>query len=146
MRPVPAAFLAAVLLTAYAAYKQLADPGTFDFVRFPRGTAVSGVDGWSCVGGTMCESPDGKQNVDFDADGRADYSFSDKNFNVRSLIGNAVLRWEYRPGSTIFLVWQRQQEGDATVGDFRFGRDFDALWSAPANNRFILKVNYWLGL
>lgn len=62
------------------------------------------------------------------------------------LIGSAVLRWEYRPGSTIFLVWQRQQQGDGTLGDFDFGRDVDALWSAPADNRFMLKMNYWLGL
>ena len=100
----------------------------------------------SCVGGSICKSPDGKQHVDFDSDGMADYSFNDRNFNVRSLIGNAVLRWEYRPGSTVFLVWQRQQQGDGTVGDFRFGRDLEALWGAPADNRFIVKVNYWLGL
>ena len=46
----------------------------------------------------------------------------------------------------VFLVWQRQQEGEAGLGDFRFGRDLDALWDAPATNRFIVKVNYWLGM
>ena len=40
--------------------------------------------------------------VDFTGDGNADYSFSDRDFNVRSLVGNAVLRWEYRPGSTLW--------------------------------------------
>ena len=54
--------------------------------------------------------------------------FSDRDFNVRSLIGNAVLRWEYKPGSTIFFVWQRRQVGSAGVGDFDFERDLDALW------------------
>ena len=56
----------------------------------------------------------------FNGDGTADYSFADRDFNVRSLIGNAVLRWEYRPGSTIFLVWQRQQAASSGVGDFDF--------------------------
>jgi hypothetical protein len=84
--------------------------------------------------------------VDLDGDGVSDYTFEDRDFNVRSLVGNAVLRWEYRPGSTIFLVWQRQQDDEVGVGDFRFRRDLDALWRAPAHNRFLVKVNYWLGL
>ena len=81
-----------------------------------------------------------------DRDGTADFSFEDEDFNVRSLIGNAVLRWEYRPGSTVFFVWQRQQMNQVGVGDFDFGRDWGALFGAPAENRFIVKVNYWLGL
>jgi hypothetical protein len=58
------------------------------------------------------------------------------------LIGNAVLRWEYRPGSTVFIVWQRQQERDEGFGNFDLGRDLDALWGAPAQNRFIIKLHY----
>ncbi len=88
---------------------------------------------------------DGTQHVDFDGDGTTDYSFSDRDFNVRSLIGNAVLRWEYRPGSTIFLVWQRRQVDRGYAGNFDWGRDAGALFDAPADNRFIVKVNYWLG-
>jgi hypothetical protein len=84
--------------------------------------------------------------VDFDADGLADYSFADRDFNFRSLIGNAVLRWEYRPGSTIFFVWQRQQSQSVALGDFDLGRDTGALFGLPADNRFIVKMNYWLGL
>jgi hypothetical protein len=61
-------------------------------------------------------------------------------------VGNAVLRWEYRPGSTIFFVWQRRQAGRVSLGDFDFERDLDALLSAPAENRFMIKVNYWLGM
>jgi hypothetical protein len=89
---------------------------------------------------------DGRQYVDFDYDGEADYSFTDRDFNIRSWIGNAVIRWEYRPGSTLFLVWQRQQSDRAFMGDFDFGRDASALLEAPADNRFIIKMNYWLGL
>ena len=86
------------------------------------------------------------QHFDFDGDGTADYSTSDRNFNFRSLRGNAVLRWEYRPGSTIFFVWQRQQAGSILDGRFDFGRDLDALFDLPADNRFMIKVNYWLGM
>jgi hypothetical protein len=128
----------------YLQYKQLAESETFDFTGFVPGTADEQLDGVYCTS-SICEV-DGRQHVDFDEDGLADYSFSDRDFNIRSLIGNAVVRWEYRPGSTIFFVWQRRQVGRASTGTFDFNRDVDALFGAPAENRFIVKVNYWLGL
>jgi hypothetical protein len=112
----------------YVEYKQLAEAGTYDFLDLDA-TFVSG-----------------NQEVDFDGDAATDFTFRDRDFNVQSLIGNAVLRWEYRPGSTIFFVWQRAQAASAAFGDFDAGRDLGALFDAPADNRFIVKVNYWLGL
>lgn len=112
----------------YVTYKQLAAAETFDFLDLGP------------------SDPSGTQSVDYDGDGTADHTFSDRDFNVRSLIGNAVLRWEYRPGSAIFFVWQRAQTDRASVGDFDFGRDAGALFDAPADDRFIVKATYWLGL
>jgi hypothetical protein len=66
-------------------------------------------------------------------------------FNVRSLRGNAVLRWEYRPGSALFLVWQQQRQGQESFGDFQPGRDFSELFRAPATNVLMLKATYWFG-
>jgi hypothetical protein len=129
----------------YVQYKQLAESQSFDFDEFSPGVADQQPDGVYCNGGTICEL-DGRQYVDFSGDGQADYSFSDRDFNIRSLVGNAVLRWEYRPGSTIFFVWQRNQVARASTGDFDIDRDVRALFEAPAENRFIIKVNYWLGL
>jgi len=129
----------------YVRYRQLADPGTYAFVDFEPGLALAGEDGIVCAGGSICEAG-GVQYLDFDGDEAADYAFGDRDFNVRSLVGNAVLRWEYRPGSTIFLVWQRRQAGRADAGDFDLSRDLDALWAAPADDMFIVKFNYWLGL
>ncbi len=134
----------------YVTYKQLVAPRTYDFDAFEEGP-FSRVDGVvSCGGGQVCSEirEDGYrwQNVDFDEDGETDYSFRDKDFNVRSLVGNAVLRWEYLPGSTMFLVWQRRQAGRVMVGDFDFERDLEALWDAPSDDRFMIKVNYWLGI
>lgn len=128
----------------YLTYKQLEDSQSYDFDQFTSGTGTVVGSDVLCTG-EICEI-DGVQHVDFDDDGVTDYSFGDRDFNVRSLIGNAVLRWEYRAGSTIFFVWQRSQAGSVGVGDFAFGRDLDALFAAPAVNRFIVKVNYWLGL
>jgi hypothetical protein len=73
------------------------------------------------------------------------YSFLDPSFNFRSLRGNAVLRWEYRPGSTLFLVWQQQRSASEPFGDFRFGRDVGEIFQAPGRNIFLLKATYWIG-
>lgn len=130
----------------YVRYRQLARAGTHEFIEFVQGRAVE-VNGTTvCSGGTICMDPMRIQHVDLDSNGAPDLTFRDRDFNVRSLFGNAVLRWEYRPGSTIYVVWQRQQEMDAVVGDFDFGRDVRRLFEAPAHNRLILKVNYWYSL
>jgi hypothetical protein len=68
-------------------------------------------------------------------------------FNFRSLRGTAVLRWEWRPGSTLYLAWQQDRSDYAGgVGDFEFGRDRAALFDAQPDNIFVLKINYWLSL
>jgi hypothetical protein len=126
-------------------YKQLEAPETFDFDVFDEGAYAELAGQVLCQGGRICQNGD-QQFVDFDGNGVADYSFSDRDFNQRSLIGNVVLRWEYRPGSTIFLVWQHEQLQRVDVGDFALGRDLGALFAAPSSDAFIIKVNYWLGL
>jgi hypothetical protein len=68
-------------------------------------------------------------------------------FNEKSLRGNAVLRWEYRPGSTLYLVWsQNRYEGIADPGDFSPRRDLSTLMRAQGENVFMMKVNYWFNL
>ncbi|HWJ23216.1 MAG TPA: DUF5916 domain-containing protein [Gemmatimonadaceae bacterium] len=71
--------------------------------------------------------------------------FDNPNFSFRSLRGTAVLRWEYRPGSTMYFVWTQQRSGSEPIGDFDFGRDNSALWRDRPDNVFLVKVNYWLG-
>jgi hypothetical protein len=130
----------------YTAYKQFTQPRTFDFDAFEEGAAVTGPSGVACVGGRTCRS--GTQRlVDFDGDGRTDFSFRERDFRVRSLRGNAVLRWEYRPGSTLFFVWQqRRSYQDLEANTFRLGGEArDLLTDRPANV-FIIKANYWLSL
>jgi hypothetical protein len=69
-------------------------------------------------------------------------------FNLRSLRGNAVLRWEYRPGSTLFVAWQQRRESVGAalpgIGEFDFDRDRRALFDAAPDNVLVVKVNYWL--
>ena len=130
----------------YLTYKQLDQAESYDFDVFEEGTAVATVDGVTCTGGRICMDETRTQYVDFDEDGTTDFSFSDRNFNVRSLRLNAVLRWEYRPGSTVFLVWQQGRSQRIDDGTFDFQRDVGGLFGSAAENRFIIKFNYWLGL
>ena len=129
----------------YVTFKQLTTPETYDFRTLRPGTATRSAGVVSCVGGSIC-TLDGVEYVDFNGDGASDFSFDVPDFNVRSLVGNVVLRWEYRPGSTIFLVWQRHQSDQVAMGNFDLGRDAGALLRAPADDRFMIKINYWLSM
>ncbi len=66
-------------------------------------------------------------------------------FNYRSLRSTAVLRWEYRPGSTLYVAWQQARSDFAAgTGDFDFGRDRRALFRAKPDNVFVIKASYWI--
>ena len=74
------------------------------------------------------------------------FTVANPDFNVRSLRGTAVMRWEYRPGSTLFFVWTQQRAGSDVIGDFDFGRDGRALLGDRPVSVFQLKASYWLGM
>lgn len=131
---------------AYVRYRQLERPGTYAFVDFPEGEHGTVGGTAACAGGQTCVDGVGRRYLDFDGDGLADHSLTDPDFVVRSLRGNAVLRWEYRPGSTLFLVWQQQRASEGEGGRLDMGRDLGALAGGPADNVLIVKVNYWFGL
>jgi len=96
--------------------------------------------------GTISRDAAGVYTVDPDGPGTSpSFAFADRDFNGRFLRGNAVLRWEYRPGSALFFVWQQSRSGDGPPGDFEFGRDFGELWSAPPVNVFVIKATWWVG-
>ena len=66
-------------------------------------------------------------------------------FNVKQFNSNAVLRWEYRPASTLFLVWQQgRSQSQLNPGVFVPGRDVHDLFSARPLNTLLLKFSYWL--
>jgi hypothetical protein len=65
-------------------------------------------------------------------------------FNFRSVRGSAVVRWEFRPGSAMYVVWNENRSHVADVGDFRPRRDFGALPQAPSQDVFLVKFSYWL--
>ena len=68
---------------------------------------------------------------------------SNADFNIRSFRTTNVLRWEFKPGSALFAVWQQGRYDEQEQGDFRFGRDFGGLFSSPSRNTFLVKFSYW---
>ncbi|MGI8619688.1 MAG: DUF5916 domain-containing protein [Gemmatimonadaceae bacterium] len=80
----------------------------------------------------------------FPAPGSA-VSFANPDFHERSLLGNAVVRWEYRPGSALFFVWQQRRSGEGPPGDFELGRDVSGLFRVAPENVFAIKATYWIG-
>jgi hypothetical protein len=70
----------------------------------------------------------------------------DGDFNEKSFNASAVLRWEYRPASTVFVVWtQSRDQGDRDFGTFTATRDYRNLFAARPDNVFLIKAAYWLG-
>ena len=66
-------------------------------------------------------------------------------FNVKQFNSNAVVRWEYRPASVLFVVWQqgRAQNG-LNPGTFEAARDVWDLFAARPQNTVLIKMSYWL--
>ena len=65
-------------------------------------------------------------------------------FNAKQFRSNTVLRWEYRPGSTLYAVWaQGRSQDNLDPGTFDLGRDSRNLFSAHPDNTFLIKASYW---
>lgn len=80
--------------------------------------------------------------IDEDIDGNVDYSFENPDFNFVQLQTNLVARWEYIPGSELFLVWARGSVGNANADDGLFDSITDQVFNAPANDTFLIKLTY----
>jgi hypothetical protein len=81
--------------------------------------------------------PDGSGNA-------APFTVGNPNFSEQSLRGNAVFRWEYRPGSVLYVAWTQSRLMDQAFGDLDFGRDRQALLSARPDNVFLVKASLWI--
>ena len=64
-------------------------------------------------------------------------------FNEKSLRLQTVFRWEWRPGSTLYLVWAQNREHESALGRFDLGRDLRHLFDANGDDVLEVKVSYW---
>ena len=56
-----------------------------------------------------------------------------------------MVRWDYRPGSSLYFVWQQQRSGFEPIGDFDGRRDVGAIFRTVPTNVFLMKATYWIG-
>jgi len=87
------------------------------------------------------------ETFDFDenADNTIDYRIDNPNFNFKEFLSNLVLRWEYTPGSTLFVVWSQSGSHFDSTGDFNFGNNLEDLSKSKMRNVFMLKFTYRIG-
>jgi len=113
----------------YSAFGELAAPRSNDLRRY-------GVSG----GPAITREEDGDYRV---TDGASSFTFDDPGFHVRSFRSNLVLRWEWRPGSTLLVVWQQSREGDGSAGRAVPGDLLRGL-GEEGDNYLAVKMTYWL--
>ena len=115
----------------YTRYRELARPNSYDFLEY-------GEDGSTFDPNGVIADPDGPGPAP-----PIDIGIQD--FSILSLRGNAVLRWEFRPGSALFLVWTQNRKQDGSDGDFHYGQSMQQLASVKADNIFLTKITYYFG-
>jgi hypothetical protein len=85
-------------------------------------------------------------NIDENLNGTVDYSFENPNFNFFEFRSNLVVRWEYIPGSAVYLVWSQGRNGDNPNGEFNFTADMKELYSIEPHNIFLVKLSFRLSI
>jgi hypothetical protein len=100
--------------------------------------------------GTVTEQRDADGNVtqyviDPDAGGPArTFTIANPDFNFRSLRGSALFRWEYRPGSVLYVAWTHSRSNSLSLGSFDFGRDWQGIVDARPDNIWLVKASWWV--
>jgi hypothetical protein len=92
-------------------------------------------------GTTIERQPDGSLRV---TDGSASFTLGNRDFNIRSFRSNVVLRWEWRPGSTLFVVWQQNRSSSVASGQHVGLGDLFGSLSAPGDNIVAIKTTLWM--
>lgn len=119
----------------YVRFKEFKKPKTFEF------------DYYGEDKGTLELDENGGSTVDPDGGGPAErFTLPNLDFNFRSIRVNAVLRWEFLPGSVLYFVWQQTKDDYVSgLGTLEITEDYRALFRSEPTNTFVLKVTYWLG-
>jgi hypothetical protein len=119
----------------YRQYKEVVSPQARDYDdRFDR-----------VEPGEIMPGGDDELTVDQDGDGLP-FTFEKPDFNFRELRTNLVVRWEYRPGSALFLIWSHGRSTEAADGRYLLADDLSALADERGEHVVLAKLNYWFGL
>ena len=120
---------------AYTGYKAFVRPKEFEFLAYGRDS-----------GSTISYDATRRQfRVDADGTGPAPtHAFTNPDFRLRSLRGNFVIRWEYRPGSLLYFAWAHGREGFESDASFDAARDLRDLAHDDHRSRLLVKASYWI--
>ena len=113
----------------YRDYGELLLPGGIERLKY--GT----------MGTTIVTNPDGSQTV---TDGSSTFTLRNRDFNTLSFRSNIVLRWEWRPGSTLYLVWQADRTDTEVLGTYVNVGDMFRSIAAPGINALVIKTSFWI--
>ena len=118
----------------------------FKFVGSPRSSAGY-LAQWDQLGPDRLtrSTPGGPVRVDANRDGVQDFTFTDPEATTLTLRSNLVLRWEFRPGSTLYLVWNQSRAREELDGHLDAGHDLGNTFTVPGSHVLAIKVAYWLG-
>ncbi|MBI3792659.1 MAG: hypothetical protein HY275_17520 [Gemmatimonadetes bacterium] len=123
---------------AYSAFKEFA--ATHSSAVQVYGRDIGTITPTAAPGGGIASytiDPDG-------AGPAAPFTLANPDFNFRSMRGSVLFRWEFRPGSTLYVAWTHQRSDLLPYGDFSLNRDFNGIWSTRPDNIFLVKATWWL--
>jgi len=116
------------------------------FREFARPRSIEKLDFGTDVGTVTYDEAANTYRIDPDGTGpAAAFTLDNPDFTTSSLRGTAVLRWEYRPGSTLYFVWTQQRSGYDPAGSFDFGGAGREILGSRPTNVFQVKATFWLG-
>ena len=123
------------------------DYSRFKAVTDPRAETLAGRYHLISEDEMTYDSDDDMYLVDEDYDGITDYSFDNPDNNYDQFLSNLVLRWEFSPGSTLFLVWSQTRNYSDETGSFSLSHNLDNLYtSKKPYDVFLVKFTYRFGL
>jgi hypothetical protein len=114
----------------YSEFKHITDP-----------SAKSFTDRYNMYNYSL--QPSGSYSLDENGDGTPDYNIANPDFNFQQFSSNLVAKWEYRPGSFIYLVWSSDRTGTTSSSGTSYGQSLNQLMKIFPNNIFLVKLSYW---
>jgi hypothetical protein len=90
------------------------------------------------------DSESGDYLIDENMDGNVDYTFGDPDFDFLQFRSNLVMRWEYKPGSALFLVWNKERTDHPGMDHFTVSESVNNFLDpvTQADNIFLLKFTH----
>ncbi|MDP2335988.1 MAG: DUF5916 domain-containing protein [Bacteroidota bacterium] len=90
--------------------------------------------------------PSAGNKYDLLRDGKPAYSIKNPDFNFQEFRSNLVARWEFRPGSTLYLVWTNTRSAYSDQLDQSIWKSFGNIWNVKPQNVFMIKFSYWFSI